>query len=109
MKQIPVHATHEFPAVYDNSAEILASSRKMTIPFSSGLFSTYGLGQTDEAVPTATPTATPSATPTTAPTATPKPTSVKTSDDSNMPLWIGMLCALVIGFIGFNVYRRKKR
>ena len=24
MKQIPVHATHEFPAVYDNSAEILS-------------------------------------------------------------------------------------
>ena len=101
--------TYHLVRVHDNSAEILASSRKMTIPFSSGLFSTYGLGQTDEAVPTATPTATPSATPTTAPTATPKPTSVKTSDDSNMPLWIGMLCALVIGFIGFNVYRRKKR
>jgi hypothetical protein len=34
---------------------------------------------------------------------------VNTGDDSNMPLWIGLLVLLVVGMVGFNVYRKKKR
>ena len=34
--------------------------------------------------------------------------SVKTGDDSNMPLWITLLVLLILGMIGFNVYRIRK-
>ena len=33
---------------------------------------------------------------------------VNTGDDSNMPLWIVLLVLLAGGFVGFNVWRRKK-
>ena len=105
--------TFHIVRVHDDKAAILTSSGQLQIPFSSALFSTYGLGASDEAVPTVTPTIAPTPTPTpaptAAPTATPKPTSVKTGDDSNMPLWIGLLIALAAGMIAFNVSRRKKR
>ena len=80
--------------VHQGKAEILTSGAGPELTFTSGLFSTYGLGESDEAIPTATPTVRPT-------------TSPRTADDSQMALWIAVFALLLVGLIAFNIFRRR--
>jgi hypothetical protein len=80
--------------VHQGKAEILTSGAGPELTFTSGLFSTYGLGESDEVIPTATPTVKPT-------------TSPRTADDSQMALWIAVFALLLVGLIAFNIFRRR--
>ena len=80
--------------VHQGKAEILTSGDGPELTFTSGLFSTYGLGESDEVIPTATPTVKPT-------------TSPRTADDSQMALWIAVFALLLVGLIAFNIFRRR--
>ena len=69
--------------VHDGQGDVLASGSDIRQTFRSGLFSTYALGSSDQS-------------------------KVNTGDNSHLELWIALLALLAVGFVAFNVIRRKK-
>lgn len=84
-KQSNVTRTFYVVRVHGSKADILAEGTSTSQTFKSSLFSTYAAASSDK-----------------------KNSSVKTSDESNLGLWIGLLALLIIGAVAFNVVRRKK-
>lgn len=70
--------------VHGKKADILSTTTANSQTFQSSLFSTYATAKSD------------------------KENGAKTSDESHLELWIGLMALLVAGFVIFNLTRRRK-